>query len=86
VCLMTDRNPLSPGQNRDILLPNKSLNEGRDVSRFADFEKTDASEKLDPLTGEKELVLSIENSLEDRMQVLQQMARLKAALKEARKS
>ena len=39
---------------------------------------------MDPLTGEKELLLSPENSLEYRMQVLQQMTRLKEALKEVR--
>ncbi len=46
-------------------------------------ELTQAITKRNSETGEKEMVLTIENSTEDRMTMLKQLTRLKNALEEA---
>ena len=45
--------------------------------------KNVTSIKIDPETGGKELLLTIENTPEDRLDLLQQMTRLKLSLKKA---
>ncbi len=45
--------------------------------------KNITSIKIDPETGGKELLLTIENTPEDRLDLLQQMTRLKLSLKKA---
>ena len=45
--------------------------------------KNVASIKIDPETEDKELSLTIENTPEDRLDLLQQMTRLKLSLKKA---
>ena len=45
--------------------------------------KSVTSVKIDPETGGKELLLTIENTPEDRLNLLQQMTRLKLSLKKA---
>ena len=45
--------------------------------------KSVTSIKIDPETGGKELLLTIENTPEDRMDLLQQMTKLKLSLKKA---
>ena len=45
--------------------------------------KNVTSIKMDPETGGKELLLTIENTPEDRLDLLQQMTRLKLSLKKA---
>ncbi len=48
-------------------------------------EFTAALEKRNAATGEQETILALENSLEERMDVLKQMTRLKNALEEAKR-
>ena len=45
--------------------------------------KNVTSFKIDPETGSKELLLTIENTPEDRLDLLQQMTRLKLSLQKA---
>ena len=45
--------------------------------------KNESSIKIDPENGGKELLLTIENTPEDRLDLLQQMTRLKLSLKKA---
>ncbi len=48
-------------------------------------EFTAALEKRNAATGETETILALENSLEERMDVLKQLTRLKDALEEAKR-
>ena len=53
------------------------------TSRFTESNKTEKVGKVDPAVDEKKLHLSIENTPEDRMNVLLQMTKLKVALEKA---
>ena len=50
------------------------------TSRITESNKTERVGKVDPAVDEKKLHLSIENTPEDRLNVLQQMTKLKVAL------
>ena len=53
------------------------------TSRITESNKTEKVGKVDPAVDEKKLHLSIENTPEDRMNVLLQMTKLKVALEKA---
>ena len=53
------------------------------TSRFTESNKTEKLGKVVPAVDEKKLHLSIENSPEDRLNVLLQMTKLKVALEKA---
>ena len=50
------------------------------VSRPAEVDESETSVKNNPVMGERDLLLTIENTPEDRLDILKQMTRLKLSL------
>ena len=50
------------------------------MSRPAEVDKSETAVKNDPEIGERDLLLTIENTPEDRLDILRQMTRLKHSL------